>query len=128
MIPASVEPCFETRMKISPGRPSSYWPTVTKPLQSASRNSNVRDVRLRGSFSRTGSFTVTTRSTMRSTTSVGAAAARRRRRPTRLLLGHGQRLRDLAVVAVDRDRLEPELPRVDVELLDLLDRSPPRAC
>ena len=55
MMPASVEPCFETRMKISPGRPSSYSPTVTKPLQSATRNSNVRDLRLRGSFSRTGS-------------------------------------------------------------------------
>ena len=63
MMPARVEPCFDTRMKISPGRPSSYSPTVTKPLQSATRNSKVRDVRLRGSFSRTGSLTVITFST-----------------------------------------------------------------
>ena len=48
MIPARVEPCFEMRRKISPGRPSSYSPTVTKPLQSATRNSKVREVRLRG--------------------------------------------------------------------------------
>ena len=42
MIPASVEPCLETVRKISPGRPSSYSPMVAKPLQSATRNSNVR--------------------------------------------------------------------------------------
>ena len=29
MIPARVEPCFETFMNTSPGRPSSYSPTVT---------------------------------------------------------------------------------------------------
>ena len=29
MIPASVEPCFATLMNTSPGRPSSYSPTVT---------------------------------------------------------------------------------------------------
>ncbi len=49
MMPASVEPCLETRTKISPGRPSSYSPTVTKPLQSATRNSKVRDARGSGS-------------------------------------------------------------------------------
>ena len=38
-----------------------------------------------------------------------------------LLLGR-ERLGDLAVVAVDRDRLEPEVPGVDVHLLELLDR------
>ena len=43
MIPARVEPCLDTRRKISPGRPSSYSPTVTKPLQSATRNSKVFD-------------------------------------------------------------------------------------
>ena len=57
MIPASVEPCFDTVRKTSPGRPSSYSPIVAKPLQSATRNSNVRPVRLRGSFSRTGRWT-----------------------------------------------------------------------
>ena len=40
MIPAMVEPCFETRMKSSPGRPSAYSPMLAKPLQSATRNSN----------------------------------------------------------------------------------------
>ena len=29
MMPANVEPCLETLMKTSPGRPSSYSPTVT---------------------------------------------------------------------------------------------------
>ena len=29
MIPERVEPCFATLRKISPGRPSSYSPTVT---------------------------------------------------------------------------------------------------
>src|SRR6056297_3048137 len=38
-----------------------------------------------------------------------------------LLLGHAQRLRHLAVVAVDGDRLDPELPRIEVELLDIGD-------
>ena len=55
MMPARVEPCLETRTKISPGRPSSYSPTVTKPLQSATRNSKVFETRVRGSFWRTGS-------------------------------------------------------------------------
>ena len=72
MMPARVEPCFETRRKISPGRPSSYSPTVTKPLQSATRNSNVRDWRVRGNFWRTGSRMM--RSTICVTTSVGVAA------------------------------------------------------
>ena len=31
---------------------------MTKPLQSATRNSNVCDVRLRGSFSRTGTLMI----------------------------------------------------------------------
>ncbi len=79
MIPARVEPCLEMRMKISPGRPSSYWPTLTKPLQSATRNSKVRLARDRGSFLRTGSFTVmtfsTTFSTTRSTTSPAPGAS-----------------------------------------------------
>ena len=38
-----------------------------------------------------------------------------------LLLG-SERLGDLAVVAVDRDGLEPEVPGVDVNLLEFLDR------
>ena len=54
MIPASIEPCFETVMKISPGWPLSYSPTVTNPLQSATRNSNVFAERVRGSFWRNG--------------------------------------------------------------------------
>ena len=29
MIPARVEPCLDTFMNTSPGRPSSYSPTVT---------------------------------------------------------------------------------------------------
>src|SRR3712207_7628562 len=32
-----------------------------------------------------------------------------------------QRLRPLAAVAIDRDRLRPETPRFDVRLLDVLD-------
>ncbi len=120
MMPARVEPCFDIRMKISPGRPSSYSPTVTKPLQSATRNSKVREVRLRGSFSRTG--TLMTFSTIFSTISRPPEPPRPRalvRR--RLLLGHRQRLGHLAVVAVDGDGLDAHLPGVDVELLDLLD-------
>jgi hypothetical protein len=39
-----------------------------------------------------------------------------------VLLRRGQRLGDLAVVAVDRDGLQAQTPRVDVELLDVLDR------
>ena len=73
MIPARVEPCLATFMKTSPGRPSSYSPTVTKPLQSATRNSKVRDRRVRGSLSRVGCWT--TFSTMRSTTCAGASSA-----------------------------------------------------
>ena len=73
MIPASVEPCLETVRKISPGRPSSYSPIVAKPLQSATRNSNVRPRRLRGSFWRTGRLT--TRSTTRSTICGASATA-----------------------------------------------------
>ena len=40
-----------------------------------------------------------------------------------LALAVGQRLADLAVVAVDRGRLEAELPRLEVDVLDLLDRG-----
>ena len=40
-----------------------------------------------------------------------------------LRLAVGQRLADLAVVAVDRGRLEAELPRLQVDVLDLLDRG-----
>ncbi len=72
MIPARVEPCFDTFMKISPGVPSSYSPTVTKPLQSATRKAIVRDWRDRGSLRRRG--TVTTRSTTFSTTSATTSA------------------------------------------------------
>ena len=39
----------------------------------------------------------------------------------------GQRLADLAVVAVDRERLEAELPALQVDVLDLLDRGASRA-
>src|SRR5581483_7656534 len=40
---------------------------------------------------------------------------------TRLLLRR-QRLPDLAVVAVERDRLQADAPRLDEEVLDVLDR------
>ena len=43
------------------------------------------------------------------------------RPPARVLRGR-ERLRDLAVVAVDRDRLHAELPRLDEQLRDLVDR------
>ena len=59
MIPASVEPCLDTFMKTSPGRPSSYSPTCTYPSQSATRNANVFDRRRRGRRSRMGCFTTT---------------------------------------------------------------------
>jgi hypothetical protein len=72
MIPDSVEPCFDTVRKTSPGRPSSYSPIVAKPLQSATRNSNVRPRRLRGSFWRTGRWTIF--STIFSTTFVASSA------------------------------------------------------
>ena len=49
-----------------------YSPTVTKPLQSATRNSNVRLARCRGSFWRTGWWTIFSTSTMRSMISVAA--------------------------------------------------------
>ena len=73
MMPLSVEPCLDTVRKISPGWPFSYSPMVAKPLLSATRNSNVRPRRLRGSFWRIG--WCTTRSTMRSTTWAASAAA-----------------------------------------------------
>ena len=73
MMPLSVEPCFDTVRKISPGRPSAYSPMVAKPLQSATRNSKVRELRVRGSFWRTG--WCTTFSTMRSMTWLALAAA-----------------------------------------------------
>ena len=72
MIPDRVDPCLETVRKISPGRPSPYSPMVAKPLQSATRNSKVRLVRVRGSFWRTGCGMI--RSTMRSTISAGVLA------------------------------------------------------
>ena len=74
MIPASVEPCFATLRNTSPGRPSSYSPTVAYPWQSATRNENVFELRVRGSFWRTGSCTMTC-STMRSTTCAGSSSA-----------------------------------------------------
>ena len=60
MMPASVEPCFETFTNISPGAPLlpgvslSYSPTVTKPLRSPTLNSKVREARVLGSLCRTG--------------------------------------------------------------------------
>ena len=48
---------------------------------------------------------------------------RARARGRHLLLVRRQRLSDLAVVAVDRDRLQTQLPGLDEELLDLLDRG-----
>ena len=90
-------------------------------------------MRLRGSFSRTGCLTLTTFSTMRSTicsTSTTWAAATAASPPLVpalpsgvALLGHGERLGDLAVVAVDGDGLDAEPPGVDVELLDVFDRD-----
>ena len=72
MIPAMVEPCLDTRRNNSPGRPSAYSPTVTNPLQSATRNSKVREVRVRGSFSRVGRAA---RATNCPTTSAGPAGS-----------------------------------------------------
>ena len=63
---------------------------------------------------------------MRSTTSLdrlGRGGGRRASALDAVLLGRRQRLGDLAVVAVDGDGLEPELPGVDVELLDVFDRD-----
>ena len=119
-MPARVEPCFETRMKISPGRPSSYSPTVTKPLQSATRNSKVRDVRVRGSLladRRALDLLDELLDQLLAWVGLGQDA------PRPLLLGGGERLGDLAVVAVDRDRLEAELPGLEMELLDVVDRD-----
>jgi hypothetical protein len=64
----------------------------------------------------------TTFSTIFSTTWGGAEGAGQRLDRT-LLLGGGQRLGHLAVVAVDGDGLHAEAPGVDVELLHLLDRG-----
>ena len=57
-----------------------------------------------------------------------AAAQLGRRRGRRggllgLLRRGGERLAQLAAVAVERDRLEAELPGLDVDLLDVLDRG-----
>ena len=116
MIPASVEPCLDTVRNTSPGRPSSYSPMVTNPLQSATRNSNVRPRRLFGSFWRTGRWTTfsTTRSTTRSTAQPAAVSGGDR------LGRRGEGLADLAVVAVDRHRLEAELPRQLVQRGDIV--------
>src|SRR5438874_10332959 len=48
---------------------------------------------------------------------------RRRDGGLAVLAGARERLLDLAVVAVDRDRLDAELPRVDVEVHHVLDRG-----
>ena len=51
------------------------------------------------------------------------AGRRAERRLLALVALARERLRDLAVVAVDRDRLDAELPRVDVQLRDVVDRG-----
>ena len=127
MIPASVDPCLDTFMNTSPGRPSSYSPTVTYPSQSATRNANVFDLRRRGRRSRRGCLTMTVcRSSAASSWATLAASSSSWASGPLMglvaLLGRRERLADLAVVAVDGDRLEAELPGVDVELLDVLDR------
>ena len=131
MIPASVEPCFATLRNTSPGRPSSNSPTVAYPWQSATRNENVFDVRVRGSFWRTGCCTITV-STIRSTCWASASAvldASATSSPAcAAFFCVESGWPDLAVVAVDRDRLQAELPRLHVEVFDVLDRRPLRAC
>ena len=110
MMPARVEPCFDTVRKISPGRPSSYSPTVTKPLQSATRNSNVR--RRAGAGQLLADRLVDDLlddplddlvATAAATASADAST------PAFLAVDSGWA--DLAVVAVDGDGLEAELPR-----------------
>ena len=62
-------------MNSSPGRPSAYSPTVKNPLQSATRNSKVREVRDRGNRSLVGrAASATTASAV--ACGVGAVAAR----------------------------------------------------
>ena len=122
MMPARVEPCFDTRTKISPGRPSSYSPTVTKPLQSATRNSKVLRAAGAGQLAADRLVDDLLDDAL---DDLGAAAGRGGVLGVldAVLLGRRQRLGDLAVVAVDGDGLDAELPGVDVELLDLFDRD-----
>ena len=92
---------------------------VTKPLQSATRNSNVAPRGVVGSFWRTGLVDdllddplddALDRRSAPAATSVATA-----------VFAVDERLADLAVVAVDRDRLQPELPRQLVERGDVVD-------
>ena len=62
-----------------------------------------------------------------------AVPVARRRAPasapsSEVFLPGAERLAPLGAVAVDGDRLEPELPALEVDLLDLLGRWRPRAC
>src|SRR6202035_1248554 len=52
--PEIVEPCFDMLMKISPGFPSSYIPTVMYPSCPAISNLCVIDLRSSGSLRRGG--------------------------------------------------------------------------
>ena len=124
MMPARVEPCFETRRKISPGRPSSYSPTVTKPLQSATRNSNVRDCRRAGQLLANGLADDALHDLGHHLGRSAGCGYRCRQGGDGVigfLLRRRERLRDLAVVAVDGDRLQAALPRLHVHVLDVLD-------
>jgi hypothetical protein len=113
MIPLSVEPCFETVRKISPGRPSAYSPMLAKPLQSATRNSKVRALRVDRLVNQSLDDSLD-----------GLRGRHRGRRVDALavLAAGRERLTDLAIVAVHSDGLEPELPRQLVQRLDVFDR------
>src|SRR4026207_2557351 len=105
MIPDRVEPCLETVRKISPGRPSAYSPMVAKPLQSATRNSKVFEMRVRGSFWRAGGGVALLHDPLHH---LGRRIGRSQGRC--VLLGRREGLTDLAVVPVDGHRLHAELP------------------
>jgi hypothetical protein len=89
-------------------------------LQSATRNSNVRERPVRGSFLRTGPDDLLD-DLLDHLGGAGGSAASGGVAFGVVLLGGRQRLGHLAVVAVDGDGLEAELPGVEVELLDVLD-------
>ena len=130
MMPLSVEPCFDTVRKISPGRPLGVLADVGEALAIGDPElERAGPLRVRGSFSTdrlVHDLLDDPLHLLRCRSNRLRLGLHRRVVPIgcdRVLLGGRQRLADLAVVAVDRDGLEAELPRQQVQRLDVLDRG-----
>ena len=138
MIPASVDPCLETFMKTSPGpavlvlADGDVALAVGHPEGERARTPPARqtlpdgadDDRLGLALLLVDEGVLELGDPLRR--APGRGPRRRipeepRRRSTTSSFGRRERLGHLAVVAVDGDRLEPEPPGVDVQLLDVLD-------